>query len=56
MKSHKELKEEVKRLSEAGHKITACLKCKTPMKAYWLKNGICNGCRNPHLIVKAVKS
>lgn len=31
-----------------------CIKCDTPLRVYWLKDGICNACRNPHLIVKAV--
>jgi hypothetical protein len=31
-----------------------CSKCKIVFKFYWLKDGICNGCRNPHLIVKAI--
>lgn len=31
-----------------------CSKCKVIMRLYWLKDGMCNGCRNPHLIIKAV--
>lgn len=30
-----------------------CGKCNAQFKVYWLKNGICNGCRNPHLVVIA---
>lgn len=32
--------------------MTACIKCKARLANYWLKNGLCNGCRNPHLIVR----
>lgn len=28
-----------------------CNRCKVLIKSYWLKDGVCNGCRNPHLIV-----
>lgn len=28
-----------------------CSKCGVILKAYWLKDGVCNGCRNPHLVV-----
>lgn len=35
-------------------KLVPCAKCKVPLMSYWLKDGICNGCRNPHLIVTAV--
>lgn len=31
-----------------------CSQCKIPLKSYFLKNGVCGGCRNPHLIVEAV--
>lgn len=30
-----------------------CSKCGAMLKPYFLKDGICNGCRNPHLIVEA---
>jgi hypothetical protein len=30
-----------------------CNKCGVMLKPYWLKNGTCNGCLNPDLIVKA---
>jgi len=28
-----------------------CSKCSVPLRPYFLRDGICNGCRNPHLIV-----
>lgn len=31
-----------------------CMECGAVLHAYWLKNGKCNGCRNPHLIVRAL--
>jgi hypothetical protein len=31
-----------------------CTKCGVLLRPYWLKDGMCNGCRNPHLIVVAV--
>jgi hypothetical protein len=31
-----------------------CTKCSATLDFYFLKNGICNGCRNPHLVVTAV--
>lgn len=31
-----------------------CTKCGIEFYAYWLKNGECNGCRNPQSIVAAV--
>lgn len=31
-----------------------CNKCGAILREYWLKNGLCNGCRNPDLIVVAV--
>jgi adenosylcobinamide amidohydrolase len=30
-----------------------CGQCGIQMKSYFLKDGLCNGCRNPHLIVTA---
>lgn len=33
-----------------------CDKCGLIFKPYFLKDGRCNGCRNPHLIVKEVRS
>src|SRR4051812_27067670 len=44
-------------LEQAEYEIEspdACSQCGTKLKAYWLKDGVCNGCRNPHLIVAAV--
>lgn len=32
----------------------ACIQCAVLLDYYWLRNGLCNGCRNPHLIVTAV--
>lgn len=32
---------------------TACYQCRIVFQDYWLKDGLCNGCRNPHLIVRA---
>ena len=41
-------------LSKApGVKTLPCIKCGLLFRARWLKNNICNGCRNPHLIVTA---
>lgn len=37
-------------------KLQPCSKCRIPLKPYYLKNGVCNGCRNPHLIVVAIVS
>lgn len=31
----------------------ACVKCNAVLQDYWLKDGICNGCRNPDSIVTA---
>jgi hypothetical protein len=31
-----------------------CSRCGVTLEYYWLKDGICGGCRNPHLIVTAV--
>lgn len=33
--------------------MSRCIKCGAVLKAYWLKDGECNGCRNPHLVVHA---
>lgn len=33
-------------------KNQACSKCGAMLKPYWLKNGTCNGCANPHLIIE----
>lgn len=30
-----------------------CTKCGTVLRFYWLKDNICNGCRNPNSIVVA---
>lgn len=30
-----------------------CTKCGSKLRTYFLKDGVCNGCRNPHLIVTA---
>jgi hypothetical protein len=41
-----------------GHKLTcaqgkhACVQCGNTFQFYWLKDGLCNGCRSPHLIVE----
>lgn len=32
-----------------------CTNCGAILRAYWLKNGQCNGCRNPHLIVECIQ-
>lgn len=34
--------------------IANCSQCQKRFNAYWLKDGKCNGCRNPHLIVEAM--
>ncbi len=34
--------------------MEACNQCKAVLRPYWLKNGICNGCRNPSAIVEAM--
>lgn len=31
-----------------------CSQCKVPLSPVYLKDGVCNGCRNPHLIVTAI--
>jgi len=31
-----------------------CVKCGALLQPHWLKNGTCNGCRNPHLVVTAI--
>lgn len=31
-----------------------CAKCGISLRLYFLKDGICNGCRNPHLIVTTI--
>ena len=46
-----EIKNEVIRIIK-GEKIE-CSKCHLGFERYWLKDGMCNGCRNPHLIVTA---
>jgi hypothetical protein len=30
-----------------------CNQCKASLKAHWIKDGLCNGCKNPDSIVKA---
>lgn len=30
-----------------------CSKCGHTFQLQWLKDGMCNGCRNPHLIIEA---
>ena len=30
-----------------------CAKCGVSLMSYYLKDGICNGCRNPELVVRA---
>jgi hypothetical protein len=32
-----------------------CNKCGAELQSYWLKDGTCNACRNPHLVVTCVK-
>ena len=32
----------------------ACAKCGVVLWSYWLRDGICGGCRNPELVVVAV--
>lgn len=39
----------------SGYVKQACSQCGIIFKSYWLRNALCNGCRHPHLIVKAVK-
>lgn len=34
--------------------MESCNQCKAVLKPYWLKNGTCNGCRNPSAIVEAM--
>lgn len=29
-----------------------CVSCKNLFRPIWLKNDLCNGCRNPELIIK----
>ena len=36
------------------NKLVTCNKCGVYLRSYWLKDGICNGCRNPHLVVTAI--
>ena len=36
--------------------ITPCLKCNIPLKPYFLKDGLCNGCCNPESVVTRVLS
>lgn len=31
-----------------------CKKCTLAFMPYFLKNGVCNGCKNPHLIVTEI--
>ena len=31
----------------------ACSQCGAILDIYWLRDGICNGCRNPHLVVES---
>lgn len=33
-----------------------CAKCGVVLQRHWLKNGVCNGCRNPHLIIKCKRN
>lgn len=41
-------------MSETTGLDTPCSKCGVSLRPYFLKDGICNGCRNPDLIVEAV--
>ncbi len=34
--------------------LVACSKCGARLHPVWLKDGKCNGCRSPHLIVTAI--
>lgn len=34
--------------------LQSCTQCKAPLKPYWLKNGVCPGCRNPETIIISV--
>lgn len=50
----------IKCLELAGYEIEApgipCSKCGAVLQPHWLKDGVCNACRNPHLVVKALVS
>lgn len=35
-------------------KKAQCTKCGNMLQPYWVKDGMCNGCRNPASIVEAV--
>lgn len=35
-------------------KAIKCSKCELSFLPYYLRAGMCNGCRNPHLIVEAI--
>lgn len=36
-------------------KLVQCKGCQAKLRPYWLKDGKCNACRNPNLVVVAVK-
>lgn len=36
--------------------LTQCSKCKSEIHDYWLKYGICNGCRNPSSVVVSTEN
>ena len=36
------------------NKLVTCNKCGVYLRSYWLKDGICNACRNPDLVVTAI--
>lgn len=40
---------------QAARRTIPCAKCGAMLKPHWLKEGVCNGCRNPELIVTALK-
>ncbi len=46
----------IKSVIELYRKSFNCNKCGLSFQFHWLKDGVCNGCRNPHLIVKSQTS
>lgn len=52
--THQDLRDECERIIGRGKQIYPCQGCGVEMPNYFLKDGKCNGCRNPHLIVEAV--
>lgn len=39
--------------ADKENKKVPCAKCGKEFQPYWLKDGVCNGCRNPNAIVPA---